>query len=103
MKIDGGVGLLFVEAAYDVADAVVLHHPRHDPWRHWEPSGPRQPTPWNGSEHPGPEYMLEYPALAPHLTVERRWLDEHPPSRSKHSAAGRGPGDAPGIPSPRAS
>jgi hypothetical protein len=82
MKIDGGVGTLFVQAAYDVADTVVLHHPRHDPWRHWQPDGPRQPAVWNGEEHPGPEYILEYPTLPSHLTVARRWLTEHPPPRT---------------------
>lgn len=79
MKISGAVGIALVQVAYDVADALVIHHPQHNPWRHWKPSGPRQPTPWDGKDHPAPMYALEYPTLPPHLTVERRWLTEHPP------------------------
>ncbi|MFB8235587.1 DUF4238 domain-containing protein [Kitasatospora purpeofusca] len=78
MKIEGGVGMALVQTVYDVADAFVLHHPKHDPWHHWKPSGPRQPAPWTGDDHPGPMYVMEYGLLAPHLTVERRWLTEHP-------------------------
>jgi hypothetical protein len=105
MKIDGAVGIGLVQVAYDVADAMVLHHPRHDPWRHWQPSGPRQPTPWDGKDHSAPMYALEYAALAPDLTVERRWLTEHPPPRTKSprpSAAvgGDAAGAATAVPSP---
>ncbi|MDH6492646.1 DUF4238 domain-containing protein [Streptomyces sp. SAI-127] len=79
LVIPGGVGIALVQVTYDVADAFVAHHPRHDPWRHWQPSGPRHPSPWNGDSHSAPMYSLEYDVLAPHLTVERRWLTEHPP------------------------
>ncbi|WP_416960785.1 hypothetical protein [Streptomyces sp. Agncl-13] len=66
-----------VQVTYDVADAFVAHHPQHDPWRYWQPSGPRQPSPWNGDSPSAPMYTLEYDTLAPELTVERRWLTEH--------------------------
>ncbi|WP_431681167.1 DUF4238 domain-containing protein [Kitasatospora sp. KL5] len=79
MKFHGGLGMALVQIVYDVADAFVLHHPRHDPWRHWKPDGPRQPAPWDGDDHPAPMYAMDYEVLAPHLTVERRWLDEHAP------------------------
>jgi hypothetical protein len=78
MKIPGAIGMALVQIAYDVADAYVIHHPRHDPWAHWAPTGPRQPTPWNGTNHSAPTYVLDYATMAPHLTVERRWLTEHP-------------------------
>ncbi|SEB60947.1 DUF4238 domain-containing protein [Streptomyces melanosporofaciens] len=91
MKIPGAVGMALVQVAYDVADALVIHHPRHDPWVHWAPSGPRQPAPWNGKNHDAPKYVLEYGTLAPHLTVERHWLTEHPPASAKEAE------EAPGI------
>ncbi|MFF9378863.1 DUF4238 domain-containing protein [Streptomyces griseoluteus] len=68
MKIPGSLGMLFVGIAYDAADAFVIHHPAHDPWRHWKPDGPRLPSPWDGQDHAAPTYLLE-----------RRWLAEHPP------------------------
>lgn len=51
LVIPGGVGTALVQVAYDVADAFVAHHPRHDPWRYWQPSGPRHrhPSPWEGT------------------------------------------------------
>ncbi|MFJ9627407.1 DUF4238 domain-containing protein [Streptomyces sp. NPDC101175] len=76
--VPGGLGIALVQVVYDVADAFVAHHPRHDPWRHWRPSGPRHPAPWNGESQSAPAYTFEYDVLAPHLTVERRWLTEHP-------------------------
>ncbi|MFG2732222.1 hypothetical protein [Streptomyces canus] len=71
------MGTALVQVAYDTADAVVAHHPRHDPWRHWQPSGPRHPSPWNGESHPAPMHSLEYDVLARDLTVEGRRLSEH--------------------------
>lgn len=88
LVIPGGVGMGLVQVAYDVADTFVAHHPRHDPWRHWKPSGPRHPSPWNGETHSAPMHAMEYDLLAPHLTVERRWLTEHPPPRSGASPSG---------------
>lgn len=81
MKIPGAMGMAFVDIAYDAADAFVIHHPGHDPWRHWRPDGPRLPAPWDGQDHEAPTYALEYGTLPSHLTVERRWLTEHPPAR----------------------
>lgn len=88
LVIPGGVGMALVQVVYDVADSLVAYHPRHDPWRIWKPSGPRYPSPWNGDTHSAPTYSVDYDLLASHLTVERRWLTEHPsPSRA---AAGQG-------------
>ncbi|MFE2349414.1 hypothetical protein [Kitasatospora cineracea] len=71
-----GVGMALVQIVYDVADAFVLHHLRHDPWCHWKPDGPRQPAGWDGDDHPAPVYAMDYEVMGPHLTVESRWLDE---------------------------
>lgn len=70
--------MALAQVTYDVADTLVAHHPHHDPWRYWQPSGPRQPSPWDGDNHPAPTYSLDYDVLASHLTVERCWLTEHP-------------------------
>ncbi|MEV5704774.1 DUF4238 domain-containing protein [Actinoallomurus sp. NPDC052274] len=79
MVIQGAVGMALVQVVYDAADTFVVHHPLHDPWRYWKPSGPRLPSPWDGQNHPAPTYAIEYDILPPDLTVERRWLTEHPP------------------------
>ncbi|MEU6914060.1 DUF4238 domain-containing protein [Streptomyces olindensis] len=87
MKLPGGVGIGLVQVAYDVADKLVVHHPAHDPWRHWQPTGTRQPAPWEGETHPAPMHALEYDVLHPDLTVERRWLTQHPAPRDTDPAA----------------
>ncbi|NUO43161.1 MAG: hypothetical protein HOV82_14075 [Streptomyces sp.] len=70
--------MALVQVAYAVADAFLAHHPRHDPWRHGQRTGPRHPSPWNGDSHSAPTYSMEYDVPAPHLTVERRRLTGHP-------------------------
>lgn len=82
LRIEGAVGFALVGIAWDVADQFVVHHPRHDPWKHWKPDGPRQPRPWIGESHSAPQYILEYPVLPPNLNIEQRWTVEHPPSRT---------------------
>lgn len=89
MKIPGGVGIGLVQVAYDVADKFVVHHSAHDPWRHWQPSGPRHPAPWEGQVHPAPMHAFEYEVLQPHLTVERRWLTQHPRPGARHEKCRR--------------
>ncbi|MDT0484028.1 hypothetical protein [Streptomyces doebereineriae] len=43
-----------MQVAYDVAGAVVAHHLRHDPCRHWRPPGRALPRPGNASLSPSP-------------------------------------------------
>ncbi|MFD8963395.1 DUF4238 domain-containing protein [Streptomyces sp. NPDC059568] len=82
MHAEGAVGMALVEVIYDVADQFVVHHPQHDPWKHWKPTGPGQPKPWEGQTHPAPQYILEYDVFPPHRNIDRRWTIEHPPPRS---------------------
>ncbi|MFD3720072.1 hypothetical protein [Streptomyces sp. NPDC058674] len=82
MHAEGAIGFALVEVAYDVADQFVIHHPEHDPWKHWEPNSPGQPKPWDGQTHSAPQYILEYPVFPPSQNIERRWTVEHPPPRS---------------------
>ncbi|MXQ63144.1 DUF4238 domain-containing protein [Actinomadura rayongensis] len=78
MVFQGAMGLALVQIVYDAADALIAHHPLHDPWRHWKPTGPRLPAPWEGEHHPSPEYAIEYNTLPPNETVEKRWTTQHP-------------------------
>lgn len=55
MQAEGAIGFALVEVAYDVADQFVIHHPEHDPWKHWKPSSPGQPKPWDGQKHSVPQ------------------------------------------------
>lgn len=58
--------MALVQVAHDVADAYVVHHPHHDPWRHhWTPPGLRQPATRSGKSHEAPMYTLEYGTLKP--------------------------------------
>jgi len=80
--IDGGLGLILAQAIYDAADAYLFNHPDHDPHTvsRIERSG-RVPAPWAGDDPAllGPSYTIAYELLPPGVTVERRWLSEHPP------------------------
>lgn len=78
MHAKGGIGMALLQVAYDVADEFVVHHPRHDPWQYWQPTGPGMPKPWEGDTHSAPQYILEYPVLDPTWNIERRWTTEHP-------------------------
>ncbi|MFD4866859.1 DUF4238 domain-containing protein [Streptomyces sp. NPDC058412] len=82
MHAEGAIGFALVEVAFDVADQFVIHHPEHDPWKHWEPNSPGQPKLWDGQTHSAPQYILEYPVFPPSQNIERRWTVEHPPPRS---------------------
>ncbi|MFD5474456.1 DUF4238 domain-containing protein [Streptomyces sp. NPDC127105] len=82
LHIKGAVGMALVGIAWDVAEQFVVHHPQHDPWKHWKPAGPRQPRPWAGESHPAPQYALEYPVFPQDRNIERRWTIEHPPPRA---------------------
>ncbi|WP_331749907.1 DUF4238 domain-containing protein (plasmid) [Streptomyces longwoodensis] len=86
MHAEGALGFALVEVAYDVADQFVLHHPEHDPWKHWKPNSPGQPKPWDGQTHSAPQYILQYGIIPPNQNIERRWTVEHPPSRSPDDA-----------------
>ncbi|MFJ5712884.1 DUF4238 domain-containing protein [Streptomyces sp. NPDC093105] len=86
MHAEGAIGFALVEVAYDVADQFVIHHPQHDPWKHWKPNSPSQPKPWEGQTHSAPQYILKYAAFPPSLNIERRWTVEHPPPRSPDAA-----------------
>lgn len=79
LHLPGAVGMAFVQVAYDVADRLLIHHPRHDPWTRWQPRGPRQPAPWDGDDHPAPQFAMDYTVLPPSDNIERRWTNEHPP------------------------
>ncbi|MCX5079268.1 DUF4238 domain-containing protein [Streptomyces sp. NBC_00513] len=78
MHAKGAVGMALVGVAYDVADQFVIHHPEHDPWKHWKPTGRAQPKSWEGETHSGPQYVLQYPVFPLDQNIERRWTVEHP-------------------------
>lgn len=85
LHVTGAVGMALVEIAYDVADQFVVHHPRHDPWLHWKPDGPRHPRPWAGEDHSSPQYALQYSVFPSDRNIERRWSIEHPPPKTAAS------------------
>ena len=80
-KFDSGFGTVVNQIMFDAADRHLFQHPQHPAMRGVQ-EGARLPTPWDGPDHAtGPSYIVEYPALAPEFTVERRWLTEHPPQQ----------------------
>jgi hypothetical protein len=91
-KLDGGLGLFFNDAIWAAADRLVFYHPQHNPIAHFADKsgrGPRLPAPGTGGENGAPQYAISYGVLPPDLTVERRWLTEHPPPRDDSKAGGR--------------
>lgn len=82
-KLDGGLGTFFNDVIWAAADKQVFYHPAHNPipdMTRIGGRGPRLPPP--GTEDKvGPRYAISYGVLPPNMTVERRWLDEHPPRR----------------------
>lgn len=75
----GGEGLILLDIVRDAADRHLFHHPSHTPHAAAGRTSPRLPTPWTGDTRTsGPEYLIQYETLPPHLTVERRWVSEHP-------------------------
>ncbi|UGQ10460.1 DUF4238 domain-containing protein [Yinghuangia sp. ASG 101] len=80
LTLPGGIGLMLPQVAYDAADSQVFQHPDHDPFRLLLPDGPRLPEPdQDTGDGLGPQYLITYDALPPHLTIDRRWVTEHAP------------------------
>ncbi len=78
IKLDGGLGIFANQIMFDAADVHLFQHPKHPAMRGVHPGG-RLPTPWDGYEpRRGPAYVVEYAALDPEMTVDRRWLTDHP-------------------------
>ncbi|MEU0515462.1 DUF4238 domain-containing protein [Amycolatopsis sp. NPDC006125] len=83
VKFDGAIGIALNEVLYAAADERVFCHQEHDPVEQWRFEGPRLKTPWRPDDSTSnPEFMFQYPALAPRIGIERRWLTEHPRPRS---------------------
>lgn len=81
-KLDGGLGLFFNDVIWAAADRLVFYHPKHNPIPHMtgrSERGPRLPPPGTGDDNSAPQYAIMYGVLPPDLTVDRRWLREHPP------------------------
>lgn len=83
LKFDGGMGQVVNTLIYEVADSQVFCHEDHDPRPGLRLDGPQMPTPWNGADHHAPSWSINYATLAAGMTVERRWLVEHPKRRSE--------------------
>lgn len=85
LKLDGGLGLALSQMIRDAANRHIFYHPQHAPlWvdRNDSLRG-RVPRVWEGDDLAlAPEYYLSYGVLPPDMTVERRWLTEHPPPRT---------------------
>jgi len=89
VKFDGGFGMVLLSLLWDAADQHVFWHPDHVPQAlEMDPRmlGPRLPRPWAGDTHEPPQTIMEYGAMPPGTTVERRWLEEHPPRRASTPA-----------------
>ena len=78
---DGMLGLAINQLIFDAAERHVFHHPDHPP-----PVDPnslhRLPRPWAGEVYAPAQFAMNYGALPDNMTIERRWLTEHPPSRA---------------------
>ncbi|MFI9589779.1 DUF4238 domain-containing protein [Nonomuraea sp. NPDC052265] len=84
-KFPGGLGLWINGVIFDAADSHLYCHPGHDPlpFLGAHLGSARLPEPWSGegqADRPSPSYLVEYSVLGANLTVERRWLNEHPPA-----------------------
>lgn len=85
VKLDGGLGRFVADLIWSSADQYLLWHPDHEPQhlKEFARHGGRLPQPWAGDENKSnPMFMLQYGAMSPDHTVERRWFTEHPPHRS---------------------
>jgi hypothetical protein len=83
LKVDGGMGFFFTDLLWSAAERHVFWHPDHPPQGLQDDAprrGPRLPRPWAGDTHSAPEWVMDYGAMEPNTTVERRWMD--------HTAAG---------------
>jgi len=87
-KFHPGLCIFLNGVIFDAADTHLYHHPDHDPLPYLDRPRVRLPTPWSedqlmeDQQQGGPSYIIEYATLSPKLTVERRWLSEHPPRRA---------------------
>jgi hypothetical protein len=89
-KLDGGLGTFFNDVIWAAADRQVFYHPEHDPIPMLvdrSHQGPRLPSPGTADENSPPMYAISYGVLPPNMTVERRWLSEHPPPRATGDGA----------------
>jgi hypothetical protein len=80
-KLDGGLGIFFNDVIWAAADRQVFYHPDHNPipaLADRSRQGPRLPAPGTADENSAPQYAISYGVLPPDMTVERRWLTEHP-------------------------
>jgi hypothetical protein len=82
IQLPGGLGIFITNLIISAADTHVFHHPDHRPhaWNADSTEGRRLPLPWaDDGDYETPTTSLQYGALGPGKTVERRWLIEHPP------------------------
>ena len=88
LKLDGGLAAFVIDLIVSSADEHVFWHPDHEPPRIREITSPgsRLPRPWVGETHEAPQWILQYDAMPPGMTVERRWLTEHPPTEGNRDA-----------------
>lgn len=79
LKMDGGMGVFLTDMLWSAAEQHVFWHPDHEPYglRESHTRGPRLPRPWAGDTHSPPQMIMEYGAMSPDTTVERRWM-QHP-------------------------
>jgi len=85
IKFDGGFGLVVWELVWAAADKHVFWQPDHVPHAlEMSPRqrGPRRPRPWAGDTAVLPQMIMQYAPMPPGTTVERWWLQQHPPRRS---------------------
>lgn len=84
LKLDSGFGVFVIDMIWSAAEEHLFWHPDHEPptIREVAARGRRLPRPWAGDAHSEPQSILEYGALPASMTVERRWLTEHPPPPS---------------------
>jgi len=74
LKLDGIFGMFVMDLIWSAAEEHVFWHPDHEPplIRDTAARGPRLPRPWAGDTHSAPQSILQYEALPPGTTVERR-------------------------------
>jgi len=84
VKLPGGLGTFLVNLVRSVADEQMFWHPGHEPSgvADLPSNGGRLSRPWAGdATYADPEFIIQYHAMDPGTTVERRWLTEHAPPR----------------------
>jgi hypothetical protein len=89
VKFHPGLGIALGDMLWGAADQHVFWHPDHLPYileMESRSRGPRLPRPWGGDTHEAPQTIMQYGVMPPGMTVERRWLEEHPPRRASTPA-----------------